>query len=112
MPRLLLTAASVLVFSVSGASLAKPPQGNDKTITVTAEATGATDPSKDPEQVVCRRYVETGSLAKKRKVCKTRRQWTRDGELARSDTSDSTLRGLSSASPQPSGAVDNGLPPR
>ena len=30
----------------------------------------------DPDRLICKRFAETGSLVKKRKVCYTARQWT------------------------------------
>ena len=30
----------------------------------------------DPDRLICKRFAETGSLVKKRKVCYTAREWT------------------------------------
>lgn len=38
-----------------------------------------------PSKVVCKRVVETGSLAKVGRTCKTREAWQREGEAARRD---------------------------
>ena len=32
----------------------------------------------DPDRQICKRYTETGSLAKQVKVCKSKREWDRD----------------------------------
>nr|WP_295374268.1 hypothetical protein [uncultured Sphingosinicella sp.] len=44
-----------------------------------ASGTAATAP-KPADQVVCRRFAETGSLVKKRRVCYTRAQWAKMNE--------------------------------
>lgn len=36
-----------------------------------------------PEKVVCKRLVETGSLVRGKRTCKTQAAWDRDGEAAR-----------------------------
>lgn len=39
---------------------------------------GAEAPPPPPaDPIICRRYEETGSLVKKRKVCKTKSQWAK-----------------------------------
>lgn len=40
-----------------------------------SEASPPTAPSADP--VICKRFDETGSLARKRKVCKTKSEWSK-----------------------------------
>ena len=39
--------------------------------------------SSKPDKVVCKRLVETGSLVRGAKTCKTRAEWDRHGEMAR-----------------------------
>ncbi len=36
-----------------------------------------------PDKIVCKRFVETGSLVKSHKECKTRRDWQRERDVAR-----------------------------
>ncbi|MGA9581578.1 MAG: hypothetical protein WBR13_06385 [Allosphingosinicella sp.] len=45
------------------------------------EHTGAV--SETPEKIVCKRVVETGSLVRGKRTCKTQAAWDRDGEAAR-----------------------------
>ena len=48
-------------------------------------ATGAAAPveTKPPEKLICRRYAETGSLVKTKRVCHTRGDWARIHDGAR-----------------------------
>jgi hypothetical protein len=47
-------------------------------------ASTATAKAVDPrDQIVCRRFARTGSLADTTRVCKTRREWDRDAENIR-----------------------------
>ena len=39
------------------------------------------------DKVVCKRFEETGSLVKKRKVCYTRAKWQQSGDSAREEWS-------------------------
>ncbi|MGZ8284236.1 MAG: hypothetical protein ACXW27_01165 [Allosphingosinicella sp.] len=48
----------------------------------------------NPDKVICKRLVETGSLVRKPRSCKTRATWEREGEAARKqvqEIQDSTL---------------------
>jgi hypothetical protein len=40
-------------------------------------------PANDPDKVICKRFVETGSLVKGTRTCKTRREWDREHENIR-----------------------------
>jgi len=54
--------------------------------TVYAEPTASTSTAKSADsrdQIVCRRFVRTGSLVDGYRVCKTRREWDRDAENLR-----------------------------
>jgi hypothetical protein len=42
-----------------------------------------TNTSGKPDKVVCKRLVETGSLVRGSKTCKTQAQWDHDGAQAR-----------------------------
>ena len=59
-------------------------------------AAAAPAPAAEPrpqDKIICRRYLETGSLVKSTKVCHTRAEWTRLSENARRDAEDiSTAR--------------------
>ena len=41
----------------------------------------------DPNQVICRRYEETGSRVRQTKICKTRQEWDDDARLAQESLS-------------------------
>lgn len=45
------------------------------------ESTGSA--ADKPEKIVCKRLVETGSLVRGTRTCKTQAAWDRDGEAAR-----------------------------
>ena len=52
-----------------------------------AEASQSANQASDPaDKIICRRYLETGSLVISTKVCHTRREWTRLRDEARQDT--------------------------
>lgn len=60
--------------------------------------------TRDPEEVVCRQFDVTGSRVLKQRVCKTRREWTHDNELAQE-----YMRGIErGASTQPGGEALTG----
>lgn len=57
---------------------------------LTAPALAQTPDSDGPERandsgdrVICKRFTETGSLAKQTKVCKTKREWERERDNLR-----------------------------
>lgn len=55
--------------------------------TVTAEPTKADDREKSAdkaEKMICKRFLETGSLVKAYRQCKTKREWEREREAIRS----------------------------
>ena len=52
-----------------------------------APAPTAPDPQN---KIICRRYLETGSLVKSTKVCHTRAEWARVYEAARRDSEEFT----------------------
>lgn len=61
----------------------------------TAAATpGAVPAAADADAVkmICKKQVETGSLVKSRKVCRTRAQWTRITEFQRDEARDNQDR--------------------
>jgi len=43
---------------------------------------------KPQDKIICKRYLETGSLVKSTKVCHTRREWSRLNDEARKDAED------------------------
>jgi hypothetical protein len=69
-----LLASAVLVVGVASSALAAPREDVEK----------AAD-SRD--KVICKRYTETGSLAKITKTCKTKRDWDADRDAARASLS-------------------------
>jgi hypothetical protein len=65
-------------------------------------ASNATAKAGDPrDQIVCRRFVRTGSLVDGYRLCKTNREWQRDrAEIQRQEMSDSCRnRGTGGACP-------------
>ncbi len=69
-----LLAAAALVLTVPAMSLA-------------AETNRADEPEKAAdkgEKMICKRFLETGSLVKGYRACKTKRDWEREREAARS----------------------------
>lgn len=61
---------AALALLSAGPVLAQPSERTDT-------ATGK------PEKIVCKRLVETGSLVKGKRTCKTQAAWDRYGEAAR-----------------------------
>lgn len=50
----------------------------------TQVATNAPEKAADPlDRVVCKKFLETGSLVKGTRVCKTKREWERERENLR-----------------------------
>lgn len=45
--------------------------------------------SDKSDKMICKRFMETGSLVKGYRVCKTKRDWERERETARSVTNNS-----------------------
>lgn len=37
----------------------------------------ASPPSPEPQKLICRRFAETGSLVKKKRICHTKAEWAR-----------------------------------
>lgn len=67
-------------------------------VAMMADATATTPPAKpvDPlDKVVCHRELETGSLTRVLKECRTRREWSELADAVRRDAQ--TLRERSSA---------------
>lgn len=61
---------NVMIFSVAAALLAAP--GVAQTSTPALPEAASVD---DKDKIVCRREVETGSIAKRKKVCHSKREW-------------------------------------
>lgn len=53
-----------------------------------ASPTAAADAQAKADKVVCKRIVETGSLVRGSRICKTRRAWDSEGQAARKQTHD------------------------
>lgn len=62
--------AAVAAFFVSGAALAHPHEQAETSVS-------------NPDKIVCKRIIETGSLVKGKRTCKTRAAWSRDAEEGR-----------------------------
>ena len=64
----------------------------------------APKPAKgSPEEVVCRREVNTGSLVQSKRTCMTRAQWQVQAENAQRDAQDQADRGRITACTAPGG---------
>jgi hypothetical protein len=70
---------AMLALAVPAASLAAKPNQAD-------EPEKAADKG---EKMICKRFMETGSLVKGYRACKTKRDWEREREAARAVTSNS-----------------------
>lgn len=67
-----------MMFLISLALLAAP----------SAQKSDAGERASDPQdKMICKRFVETGSLVKGTRVCKTKREWERERENVRATTS-------------------------
>ena len=73
---LALTSAALLPAAHGFAQSQAPRQATDS------------DEGDDPDRVICRRSVDTGSLVKGRRQCFTRAQWDRIAEAAQKRTQD------------------------
>jgi hypothetical protein len=67
----------------------------------TTSLPSAATPIDPMEKVVCRRYVETGSLVKSKRVCRTRREWVEADKNGRKTAEDLYDKGF--IAPRPNG---------
>ena len=81
---MILTATAFAIAMMADAAAAKP----------------AVDPRKDPEKLICRREVMTGSLVKTTRTCHTRKQWSEMADAARRDARTMVERSNSVGGPQ------------
>jgi hypothetical protein len=70
-------AAIVLILAAGGAVAEAPQRSAD-----TAERAGDAQ-----DRIICKRFVETGSLVKGYKTCQTKREWERERDNIRSPRS-------------------------
>lgn len=63
-------------------------------ITVTATPAPKPGDNRDPNKIVCKGDVETGSLVRKKKRCLTRAQWAQEERDARRNFDDAQRREL------------------
>ena len=68
-------AAAMLVGAIATAALAAP-----------AERDEGEKSSDSQDKIICKRFVETGSLVKGQRTCKTKREWERDRDNLRAQT--------------------------
>ena len=61
-----------------------------------ASANSSDDLSASGDRLVCKRYVETGSLAKMRKECHTKADWQKLAVAGRDQARDMVLKGINS----------------
>ena len=76
---------TAILLTAAGLSLLASPA----VVTAAAEepATAAkSQPKDDPNRLICRRIEESGSLARRRRVCYTRAEWDRIAELQRNNS--------------------------
>jgi hypothetical protein len=64
--------ACLLLIGTASAAMAAPPPRD--------AAEKATDPR---DKIVCKRFLETGSLVKGQRICKTKAEWQADRDAAR-----------------------------
>jgi len=67
---LLRLAAGMILVSAAAAGQAAPPPAKAKS-------------GLDPDKMVCKRYVRTGSLVDGYRICKTNKEWAADMERSR-----------------------------
>jgi hypothetical protein len=67
-----------VLLMLAGTAAAQAPQR-------TADAADAAERAGDPQdRVICKRFIETGSLVKGYRSCKTKREWERERDNIRS----------------------------
>jgi hypothetical protein len=71
-----------------------PTSGPSGEITVTATPAPKPGDNRDPNRVICKGDVETGSLVRKKKRCMTRAQWAQEGRDTRANFNDAQRRDL------------------
>lgn len=73
--------AAALFLPVAGSVLAAPLQKD------------AGEKTADPgSKMICKKFLETGSLVRGHRVCKTKADWQRDRDLIRQSTSTSSCQ--------------------
>ena len=66
--------------------------------------TAATPAPVAPEdQVVCRSFTETGSLVRRKKECRTRKEWGQQSRDSREEAEQMQIRSLNRFSQEPTG---------
>jgi hypothetical protein len=74
-------AAASLLLLVGTAAIAQQP----------STGAGAGEKAADPgDKIICKKFIETGSLVRGTRICKTKRDWERDrDDLRQSSVADS-----------------------
>lgn len=62
----------------------------------TAGSAGSLSEAAPGDKVICKRYVETGSLMKSRKECRTRAEWQKLAVEGRNQAKEMVLKGITS----------------
>lgn len=92
--RLFLATLAVMLAAPAVAADTAPAAAAPGEITVTGTPTPKNTDSRDPNKIVCKGDVETGSLVRKKKRCLTRAQWAEEERNARRDFDDAQRREL------------------
>jgi hypothetical protein len=80
--------AAALFLPVVGSAAAAPPQKD------------VGEKSADPgSKVICKKFLETGSLVRGYRVCKTKTEWQRDRDLIRQSTATTSCQNAAMGSP-------------
>ena len=80
--------AAVLCLPSAGSAVAAPPQ------------TDVGEKSADPgSKMICKKFLETGSLVKGYRVCKTKTEWQRDRDLIRQSTATTSCQNAAMGNP-------------
>lgn len=66
-----------------------------------ADGADAVPPPRPQDEIVCRSYVETGSLARRKKECRTRKEWGAIGRGSREEAEQLQERSLRHFSREP-----------
>ncbi|MES2422497.1 MAG: hypothetical protein V4595_14535 [Pseudomonadota bacterium] len=80
--------AAVLCLPIAGSAVAAPPQKD------------VGEKSADPgSKMICKKFLETGSLVKGYRVCKTKTEWQRDRDLIRQSTATTSCQNAAMGNP-------------
>lgn len=79
----MLSMLSVILFAIASPAGAQTAAAAQKDVVVQTAANTPENAAGDRNKMICKRFVETGSLVKGRRVCQAKWEWERDRDLAR-----------------------------